>query len=104
MINQVNNSLPALLSVNQQFPQNMTSEQKKLMKACTDFEAVMVRKLLESMEGSQKMFGSGFGGEFFQGMFLDEMSQKIAGNDGGIGLAKMLYQQLNRPDIINTVK
>lgn len=101
MINQVSNkSLLAIQSVKQQSPQNMTAEQKKLMKTCTDFEAMMVQKMLEVMQSSQKMFGDGFGGDYFQSMFQAEMSKEISQNGQGIGLATMLYQQLNRPNIV----
>lgn len=101
MVNQVNNkSFLALQSLKQQSAQNMTPEQKKLMKTCTDFESMMVKKLLEVMQSSQKMFGNGFGGDYFQSMFQDQMSKEIAENGQGIGLAKMLYQQLNRPTVV----
>jgi peptidoglycan hydrolase FlgJ len=101
MVNQVNNkSLLAIQSVKQQSAQNMTPEQKRLMKTCTDFEAMMVQKLLEVMQSSQKMFGEGFGGDYFQSKFQEEMSKEISENGQGIGLAKMLYQQLNRPTIV----
>lgn len=96
MVSQVSNSMPATVRLNQT-PQ--TPEQKKLMKACTEFEAIMVKKMLEVMQGSTKMFGDGFGGDFFQGMFQDEMAKKISENGQGIGLAKILYQQLNRANI-----
>lgn len=77
----------------------LNPEQKKLMAACTDFETIMVRQMLEAMQGSTKMFGEGFGGSFYQSMFQDEISKQIAGK--GFGLAKILYEQLNKT---NTVK
>jgi Rod binding domain-containing protein len=100
MVNQVNQSLLVMQSVKLQSPQNMTAQQKKLMKTCTDFESMMIQKMLEVMQSSQKMFGDGFGGDYFQSMFQEEMSKKIAENGQGIGMAKMLYQQLNRPTIV----
>ena len=79
-----------------QKPQPMTAKQKEMLKACQNFEALMIRQMLETMQSSQKMFGEGFGGEYFQSMFQDEMSKRIAENGQGIGLAKMMYEQLNR--------
>ena len=69
--------------------------QKKLQQACTDFEAMMVKKLLESMTSNTKLFGSGsgFGGDFYQSMFQDSIAELVAKQ--GIGIGKMLSQQLD---------
>ena len=72
----------------------LTPEQKQLKKACTEFEALMVRQMLETMSGSTNFFGKGFGGDYFQSMFLDEISKQVAGQ--GLGLSKMLYSQLDK--------
>jgi Rod binding domain-containing protein len=72
----------------------LTPEQKQLKKACTEFEAIMVRQMLESMSSSTKFFGKGFGGDYFQSMFLDEISKQIA--EQGLGLSKMLYEQIDK--------
>lgn len=90
MINQISNK-------NQPFGINkapLTPEQEQLKKTCTDFEAIMVRQMLEVMNSSTKFFGKGFGGDFFQSMFLDEISNKVA--EQGLGLSKMLYSQLDK--------
>ncbi len=99
MVRRVNDNI--LMVYNQpQKPQNMTPEQKKLMQTCQEFEAMMVQKMLEVMQGSTKMFGEGFGGDYFQSMFQEEMSKQIAQNGQGVGLAKMLYQQMSRPVVV----
>ncbi len=90
MVNQVSNH-------NQSFKTNkaqLTPEQMKLKETCTEFEALMVRQMLEVMNSSTKFFGKGFGGDFFQSMFLDEVSKKVA--EQGLGLSKMLYSQLDK--------
>ncbi len=66
---------------------------KRLQQACTDFETMMVKKMLEAMTGETKMFGAGFGGDFYQSMFQDAIAEAIAKQ--GIGIGKLLYQQLN---------
>lgn len=72
----------------------LTPEQIELKKACTEFEAIMVRQMLETMSSSTKFFGKGFGGDYFQSMFLDEISKQIA--QQGLGLSKMLYEQIDK--------
>lgn len=72
----------------------LTPEQTQLKKACTEFEAIMVRQMLETMSSSTKFFGKGFGGDYFQSMFLDEISKQIA--EQGLGLSKMLYEQVDK--------
>lgn len=72
----------------------LTPEQIQLKKACTEFEAIMIRQMLETMSNSTKFFGKGFGGDYFQSMFLDEISKQIA--EQGLGLSKMLYEQIDK--------
>jgi Rod binding domain-containing protein len=72
----------------------LAPEQAQLKKACNEFEALMVRQMLETMSSSTEFFGKGFGGDFYQSMFLDEISKQIA--EQGLGLSKMLYSQLDK--------
>lgn len=69
-----------------------TLEQQELYTACTQFEAILIKQLLETMQRSTPMFGKGFGGEYFQGMFQDQLAQEVASN--GLGLAQTLYAQM----------
>jgi Rod binding domain-containing protein len=91
-INQNKNSIP--VTTGNQFPKNMTADQKKLAKACSEFESVLVQQMLGAMQGSTKMFGEGFGGSYFQDMFQQELSKKVSVN--GLGIAKIMFDQLNR--------
>lgn len=91
MVNQISNSRFNFTTINKQ---ELTPEQKKLKQACTEFEAMMVKQMLTSMQGSAKMFGEGFGGDFYQDMFLDAISKEISAQ--GLGLGKMLYQQMEK--------
>lgn len=78
----------------------LTPEQQKLMKTCKDFENIMLKQMLEIMQRSTPMFGKGFGGSYFQGVFQDELSQKLSAN--GFGLAESLYAQLVKATIVKT--
>lgn len=77
-----------------QAAKELTPEQQKTKQACTEFESMIIKKMLESMMSSSKMFGSGFSGSFYQGMFQDAIAESIAKQ--GIGLGKMLYQQIEK--------
>lgn len=90
MINQISNQNRSLVNNKTQ----LTPEQRELKKACTEFEALMVRQMLETMSSSTKFFSKGFGGDFFQSMFLDEISKKVA--EQGLGLSQMLYSKLDK--------
>ena len=70
----------------------------KLKKACEDFEAIMVTYLFKSMretsfksEPEAEEFGSGKG--LYEGM-MDETVAAEMSHHQGMGLAKLLYQQL----------
>lgn len=73
-------------------------DEKKLMKACEQFEAVFTHMLLKNMRNT--VDDSGFmpkshGRKLFEGMFDEEIS-KEASKGQGIGLAKQMYKQLSK--------
>ncbi|MGD8399611.1 MAG: rod-binding protein [Bacillota bacterium] len=70
-------------------------EDPKMYRACRDFEALLVRQMLEEMQRSTPMFGKGFGGDFFQGIFQDEIAKEITAGHA-LGLADILYEQMMR--------
>jgi peptidoglycan hydrolase FlgJ len=95
MISPIHNQNPGSTGASEK---KLTTEDKKLKEACTEFEAIMVRQMLEAMQGSTKMFGEGFGGSYFQSMFQDAIAKEIAGK--GIGMSKMLYTQLSKTNSV----
>jgi peptidoglycan hydrolase FlgJ len=71
-------------------------EQKRLRKACEGFEAIFTSYLFKSMresgfkaEGEDSSGSMGMYEEMMDGTLASELSQ-----NGGLGLAKMLYSQL----------
>ena len=71
------------------------TNEKKLRKACTDFETVFIGKLWEQMRATVPKDGylSSPQSDMYRSIFDHDFAEKLA-NDGGIGLGDMLYGQL----------
>ncbi len=83
--------------------QTATSEDplrdKKLRKACRDFEAIFLTNLFKEMRQTIPRSGllpSAPGKETFQMMFDQKVAEDLSGRGEGMGLQKMLYEQLRR--------
>lgn len=71
-------------------------QKQKLKKACQDFEAIMTTFLLKSMHetvmrAESEAFGSGR--DLYEGMMDEAVAGELSRNQG-LGLAKLLYEQL----------
>lgn len=71
-------------------------EKQKLKKACEDFETIMTTYLLKSMNDTvlraeTEAFGSGR--DVYEGMMVESVAGQLS-HTQGIGLAKLLYKQL----------
>jgi peptidoglycan hydrolase FlgJ len=74
------------------------SDPAQAKKVGQEFEAMFVGLMLKSMRdtvGKDKLTGGGHGEEAFRSM-LDQQYAQEASHTGGIGLAKMLQQELTR--------
>ena len=74
--------------------------EKKLKKACTDFEALFIAHMLKSMRQTipqTGFLGKGPGGDIYQGLMDEELSKKLAQNKG-LGLGQVLYRQMLRQE------
>lgn len=73
-----------------------SADEKKLYKACQEFESVMLgtvfKQMRKSVETSDPL-NQGAANTTFREMLDEEMSKKMAAN-GGIGLSESLYRQL----------
>ena len=73
-----------------------TQNDKELLQACKDFEAIFVNQLLQEMRKTVPKDGlipTSQEEEIFTGMFDEEVSKQIS-QTGRMGLAEMMYQQL----------
>lgn len=73
-------------------------EEQQLKDVCADFEAIFIHMMLKS--GRSTVPDSGFieksnGTKMFEDMYDQEMATAMSkSEDGGIGIAKMLYEQM----------
>ena len=71
-------------------------DREKLKKACTDFEALFVARMLKQMRQTipqNGLLGNGPGKEVYQGFMDQELAKKIS-QRGGVGLGEKLYRQV----------
>ena len=91
--------------VNPKTGQTTVSErEKKLKKACADFEAILVYQLLKTMRQTipKSGFLSGSHGKDTYEMMLDQkIADDLAKKGQGLGLQKMLYNQIANQNIKN---
>ena len=76
-------------------------EDNKLETACKDFEAILLNKIMSSMRESIPdggLFEKSYGEEIFQSM-LDEQMTKDMAHGKGMGLAKLLYEELGTQEL-----
>ncbi len=72
---------------------------KKLRKACRDFESIFLFNLFKEMRKTiprSGMLPDAPGKETFQMMFDQKVAEDLSGRGEGMGLQKMLYEQLRR--------
>ncbi|HPC02693.1 MAG TPA: rod-binding protein [Syntrophales bacterium] len=72
-------------------------EDMKLRKACADFESLFLYSLLKSMRRTvpQGSVTTGLSGKNATEMLMDQkFAEEMAGKGGGVGIQKMLYEEL----------
>lgn len=77
-----------------------SGDDKKLMNACVEFESYFMSMMLKTMRSTintaDSFIPKSQGEEIFQDMLDDEYCKNAANTGNGIGLAKMMYEQMKR--------
>lgn len=75
-----------------------TEKERGLRKACHDFEAIILKQMLDAMRKSIPksglLDGDGYADKMYQSMRDDEMAKEMA-RGKGMGLGEVLYKQLS---------
>lgn len=74
-------------------------KEKKLRKACADFEAIFINYIFKAMRQTvpKNNYMPQMPGKDTYGMIMDQkVAEDLSRRGGGIGLQKMLYEQLSR--------
>ncbi len=78
------------------------SDDRGLKKACSDFEAIFIYRMLETMRKTIPEGGgpcsAGLSNSPYGTLFDQKLAEALAGQEGGIGIGRMLYEQLKTPD------
>lgn len=70
-----------------------------LLKACQDFEAIFTHILLKSMRSTipeSELVEKSTAREIFEDMYDQEMAESLSKGSNGLGIAKLLYNQMKR--------
>jgi len=73
-------------------------DERKLEKACMDFEAIFTYQMLKSMRQTVPkagLFDESPGKDIFESLFDQELSRSLA-QGGKMGLGKMIYERMMR--------
>ena len=91
-----------LAPVNQQSANALSPERDELIKQrAKEFEAAFVAQMLKHGGLSEAISSeSGFGGEAFASLMIEEVATSLA-DQGGFGLAENIYQQLRSKELNN---
>lgn len=90
--------LKNVLPLNQtQISQVETRNDEELQKACRDFESIFVNYMMQQMRqtvNKSGLLGASRAEEIYTSMLDSEVSKQVS-QEGGIGLAAMIYNQMS---------
>lgn len=87
----------ALHSLNKapEITQGLSDNDKKLKQQTDNFEAIMIKTLLDtSMKTKNHLFPKKPGNDIYQSMYRDELSKSLS---GGFGYSELLFNYLKDP-------
>jgi len=87
--------------MNEKAPSSKYNEEelKKLKKACADFESIFTYQLLKTMRKTipeNKTGINNYGKDTYTMMMDQKLAENISAKGDGLGLKKVLYEQLTR--------
>jgi flagellar protein FlgJ len=77
-------------------PPDIRAKNEKLREACSDFEALFLDRMFQSMRKTlpgDAIFGGSHQKEIYESLYYEEMSKKIS-RGKGMGIGEALYRQL----------
>ena len=101
MMGEISSIIPTHINADKSTAAQTTdlAQQKKLKKACADFEAMLAFQLLKTMRQSIPKSGflkSSQGRDTYEMMLDQKISEEMAHKGEGMGLQKILYNQISR--------
>ncbi len=78
-------------------PRVNSADDAKLKEACSDFESIFIKQMLDSMRKTVQKTGLNDGGyaeELYQDMLYDQYAEKMA-QTAHLGVAELMYRQLS---------
>jgi peptidoglycan hydrolase FlgJ len=97
MNNISNNLLSSAIGTADAKSVELAEKDKKLKKACADFETIMIYQLMKTMRQTipkSGSFSSSQGKDTYEMMLDQKIAEAIANKGEGLGLRKILYNQI----------
>lgn len=79
-----------------QSPEHFSGDEKRLYRACVEFEAIFVKQMLDSMRNTVPkggLFDGGMSREIFEDRLYGSYAEKIS-EIAGLGLARQMFEQI----------
>jgi peptidoglycan hydrolase FlgJ len=94
----VNNVHSYPISSSQVRKQPVIDRSSELYKACTDFESIFIKQMLDAMRKTinkdNSLLDNGLGQDMYEDMLYEQYAQKMS-STGQFGLAEMIYSQVS---------